>query len=187
MRRGERWRVPRRRRGDCLLSSPVIAAQPGWGSAAHEESGDERTGSQPNALRRAAHWVWNALTPKAVLDRRERRRSLPAPGDFGSPGGGGALRKPPKRRLELPSPPPEPPAPDPPRRAEDRAYIVHSQVLMAWVRRSFPCPSCRTDDCLEPGTLSRVWGSYGMLMNVQCRVCSFTMQFRGGERSVMPQ
>ena len=70
------------------LSSLVIAAQPGWGSAAHEESGDERTGSQPNALRRAAHWVWNALTPKAVLDRRERRRSLPAPGDFGSLGGG---------------------------------------------------------------------------------------------------
>jgi len=51
-------------------------------------------------MRRAAQWVWNALSPKVVLNRQERRRSLPPPLDFGSPGGGGALRKAPKRKLD---------------------------------------------------------------------------------------
>mmetsp|Transcript_28277 Transcript_28277/g.86454 ORF Transcript_28277/g.86454 Transcript_28277/m.86454 type:complete len:598 (-) Transcript_28277:2336-4129(-) len=173
-------------------AAPRVGSPDGRRDSASASSSKEVEGSvcvcdvadRPGLVRRAARWVWNALSPKPELERRDRRRSIPLT-DFGSPGGGGALRKPTKRVLRLPPPPPEPSPPDPPRRGEDRAYIVHSQVLLAWLRRSFPCPSCQADHCLQPGALARVWGSYGMLLNIECKHCGFCMQFRGGETMVM--
>ena len=69
------------------LLSPAVERQSAGGSTSGEASTSEEGSSvqSEGVVRRAARWVWNALSPKPVLSRGDRRRSQPPPVDFGSP------------------------------------------------------------------------------------------------------
>lgn len=64
---------------------------------------------------------------------------------------------------------------------------MHSQVLHDWILRTFPCPHCGVADALGAAPPARVWGSYGMILKLQCKECLAKLQFNGGDRTKLPK